>query len=277
MRHETCLLCRVPGVIDLNVRQIILLTESVAPAAFMHHHHLMNCGGCGQWWFDDLVIGGLGIPVPSRRDTELCPCDENLKQYAQSAVNVPVPEAECACTKADVDRFSIHMPAGKPGTGTVHHREAVSRADAISDISAHIADQDAFVISVPPGALEVVTHRLRNLRGTTCYLDIEGACGDVTRFRSPHLTEAANIAKSQPPDTAVAVFIVPKTIPAARLSKLLGSELHGQVIPADGSQDLVMIQTRDLFDMPRLLIDAIAVHDPRSAAEMYANDLRNQS
>lgn len=277
MRHETCLACRLPGAVDLNVRQMILVAESIASAEFMHHHHLMHCSGCGGWWFDDVVIGGLGIPVPSRRDTELCPCDEALTQYTQSAIHVAEPENRCACMKAKVDEFSIRipLPAGKPGSGAMRHHETVPREEAVRDISAHVGGQDAFIVSVPSDALADITQRLRKLAGSTCYLDYGAPA--VARFRSPHLPEAMAVARSQPPGTAIAVFIVPKTVPAVHLSKLLGSQLHGVDIPADGSQDLLMIHSRDRMDWPALLVDAIGEHDPQFAVQLYANDLRNQS
>ena len=93
MRNETCLFCQIPGAGDPDAQKFILISESVG--RLTHHHHTVRCGGCGQWWFDDLVIGGLGIPVPSRRDTMLCECDDDLPQYAISVILVPKSEAEC--------------------------------------------------------------------------------------------------------------------------------------------------------------------------------------
>lgn len=270
MRIETCLACRVPGAVELGLREMVLLTESVAPAELVHHHHSVSCDGCGQWWFDDIVIGGLGIPVPSRRDTELCGCDEDLPQYVRHVIHVPSPERDCACTRAQVERFRLPLPA--PSAARVDKAEQVRRGDAVSDIAARLGDRDAFVVAVPPTALADVISALAKLAATTCYLD----CGlpGVIRVRSPHLAQAAAAARSQPPGTTSAVIIVPKTLPAARLRKLLGSRAE---IPADGSQDVLMIQTADQFEMPVLLVDAIARHEPVLAAAMYAADVRRQS
>lgn len=58
------------------------------------------------------MIGGLGIPVPSRRDTVLCECDDGLPQYAVSVILVPKSEAECCCTKAEADKFSLPIRLG---------------------------------------------------------------------------------------------------------------------------------------------------------------------
>lgn len=110
MRHETCLYCRTPGVGDVNVQALIQVSEWLGP--FTHHHHTMKCGGCGAWWFDDVVIGGLGIPVASRRDTVLCDCPDGLQQYAMSALLVPTPEAGCTCDKTEADRFSLPIRLG---------------------------------------------------------------------------------------------------------------------------------------------------------------------
>ncbi len=105
MRHETCLYCRTSGAGDPSVQALILVSETIG--AQMHHHHTVRCGGCGAWWFDDVVIGGLGIPVASRRDTVLCGCDDGLPQYALSAVLVPQPESGCACTKTETEKYAL--------------------------------------------------------------------------------------------------------------------------------------------------------------------------
>jgi len=89
------------------------MSESVG--ATMHHHHTMKCG-CGVWWFDDIVLNGLGIPTPIRRDTELCRCPDGLDQYLTSAAIVPGAEDEdCARTKAETERRSLPIRLGKGG------------------------------------------------------------------------------------------------------------------------------------------------------------------
>lgn len=288
MRHETCPTCRIPGADDPDVRRTILVAESIAPAAFIHHHHLVHCGGCGQWWFDDVVIGGLGIPVPARRDTELCACDENLPQYSRSAIHVPMPESECACTKADVDKYSLPVNIGRGGhyqAGRGHdrvpdrldlgHAQPVPRAEAAHDISAHLDDQDAFIVSAPPRALAAATKALGNLRNSACYLDY--GYPTVLRMRSPHLAEAAAMTTAQIPGTTCAVFVIPKSAcPAKRLQGLLHDMAD---IPADGSQDVLLLDATGgkRMEFPVLLVEAFARSDPRFAAQLAANDLRSQS
>ena len=246
---------------------MILISESIGD--FTHHHHIVRCGFCGAWWFDDVIIGGLGTPVPLRRDTQFCQCDESLPQYSPSLITVPGPESQCSCTKADVDRNSLPLrpPVEKrPATQAV----IVPREAAVREIAGHIADRDAFIIGVPPGALAFATKVLRKLDGSACYLDI--GVPVVTVLRSPNLGEAADMAATQMPGTAIAVYTIPKTIPARHLSRLVGRD-----IPADGSQDLIMLQDCEAANWPTLLLDAIGRVDPQFAATMYANDSRNMS
>jgi hypothetical protein len=116
VRHETCLNCRAGEVTDPRLKTLIMISESVG--AMMHHHHTMKCDGCGGWWFDDVVIGGLGIPVPVRRDTEMCGCEDGLPQYTTSATLVPVPDDQCACTKAETEERTLQVRLGERGRGT---------------------------------------------------------------------------------------------------------------------------------------------------------------
>jgi hypothetical protein len=111
VRHETCLYCKIAGAGDQDVNNLIMISESLGPLT--HHHHTIKCGGCSRWWFDDVTIGGLGLPVSLRRDTELCDCDEDLPQYTLSCFVVPQPEDQCACTKAKCEEFSLPIRLGR--------------------------------------------------------------------------------------------------------------------------------------------------------------------
>lgn len=113
MRHESCLNCRFPEAWDARLHTLIVTAESLG--AMIHHHHTVRCGGCGAWWFDDLVMGGLGVPVPQRRDTGLCSCPEDRPQYTVSVIQVPQPEGQCSCTSARVEEFSLPVRLGKAG------------------------------------------------------------------------------------------------------------------------------------------------------------------
>lgn len=110
MRHETCLYCLAPGAGDRNVQALILVSESLGPLT--HHHHTVTCDACGAWWFDDMVLGGLGIPVAKRRDTELCQCPNGLPSFTVAAVMVPEPEERCSCTKAKCEKYTLPVRLG---------------------------------------------------------------------------------------------------------------------------------------------------------------------
>lgn len=109
MRHETCLTCRHvarPGLLAAT-----LLAEMLTDQA--HHHHTVICEDCHVWWFDDCVVGGLGIPVPSRRDTVMCDCPEDgASRFTQTVVLVPEPEADCHCTAELVERHAMPIRLG---------------------------------------------------------------------------------------------------------------------------------------------------------------------
>jgi hypothetical protein len=94
MRAETCVSCRVmPPDISLTV-----IAVSEAFTANLHHHHLMVCLACDATWYEDMVIGGLGLPVPSRRDSVLCPCPEDhQRRYQQTVMIINRPETKCRC------------------------------------------------------------------------------------------------------------------------------------------------------------------------------------
>jgi hypothetical protein len=105
MRHGTCLNCQV--ISDRSLVTLGTLPELLGPDT-SHHHHTVLCETCGAWWFDDYVIGGLGLPVVSRRDTVFCGCPEDGQHdYSKTIVMVPMPESECHCTAADVDRYAL--------------------------------------------------------------------------------------------------------------------------------------------------------------------------
>jgi hypothetical protein len=104
MRHETCLVCRLGNDSSAALpRLAALLAESFGPG--VHHHHTVICEDCGAWWFDDVVLSPLGIPVPARRDTVLCDCPEDGRvAFTRQTVLVRVPERDCHCTHAKISR-----------------------------------------------------------------------------------------------------------------------------------------------------------------------------
>lgn len=108
MRSETCLTCQTPGsLVTEEQRLAIAAGESHGP--FMHHHHTVRCGLCGQWWFDDLVRGGFGQPVQKWRDTQVCGCPEGQPVFTPVLVHIPEPETSCACTKASIENYALQI------------------------------------------------------------------------------------------------------------------------------------------------------------------------
>jgi hypothetical protein len=79
----------------------------------VHHHHAMTCESCGAWWFDDVIIGGLGLPMTARRDTVMCGCpDDAAHRYTRSVISVTSAEADCHCTASKVDAQAVHIRSG---------------------------------------------------------------------------------------------------------------------------------------------------------------------
>jgi len=103
MRHETCVTCKLSS--DLTPLQRLATEFAEQLGADVHHHHAVSCGSCGRWWFDDVVLSPLGIPVPGRRDTVFCACHEDGRAvFIPSVVIVRVPESGCHCTVAEINR-----------------------------------------------------------------------------------------------------------------------------------------------------------------------------
>jgi hypothetical protein len=148
--------------------------------------------------------------------------------------------------------------------------ELVPRGQAVADITARIVDRDAFVVSVPPAALATAADRLAAIPGCTWYAD-NGTSG-VLRLTTEALPVVA-VFEALLPGATAAVAIVPKTVRAADLAAVLGHP-----IPADGSQDLVMLQDSDaVINWPALLVAALDRASPGFAARLAANDLRSLS
>jgi hypothetical protein len=109
--------------------------------------------------------------------------------------------------------------------------------------------------------------------GWTGYLDL----GLPTVLRV-HLSQAQKktllpVLVSLVGAACTAVFTVPKTVPAVTLGTALGQQLSD-----DGSQDILVIHEPGPATVwPTLFVDALALVDPASAAQLHANDLTRQS
>lgn len=141
----------------------------------------------------------------------------------------------------------------------------LDRDKAVQRIADRIADRDAYVITAPPDTLPLLSRTLDGIPGWTAYLD-SGIPAILHTDRAGALLVADLLM-----DTA-AVIVVPKTVPASELSKVVGQE-----VPADGSQDLVVLMPPDggpIF-WPLLFVDALAIVDPPVAAQLRAHQIRN--
>jgi hypothetical protein len=97
VKAASCVACTSLSPADVTV---LIIAESLTGG---HHHHVMSCGQCGAEWFEDVVIGGFGMPIPSRRDTVLCPCPEDGRLiYTPSVMLVRTPERSCRCGPAEL-------------------------------------------------------------------------------------------------------------------------------------------------------------------------------
>ncbi len=141
----------------------------------------------------------------------------------------------------------------------------LDRDEAVQRIAGHIADRDAYVVTAPPYTLPTLSRTLDSLSGWFAYLD-SGTPAILHTDRAGALLVADLLM-----DTA-AVIVVPKTVAAAELSKVLGQD-----VPADGSQDLVVLMPPDggpIF-WPLLFVDALEVVDPPVAAQLRAHHIPN--
>lgn len=159
--------------------------------------------------------------------------------------------------------------AGQPGPNP--QCKPIARAEAVRAIAAHVADRTAFVISAPPAMLEGAARCLRKIGTGDCYMD--NGLHAVFLLSGEYVALAEGMAGLLPGTTA-AVFTVPKTVSAATLSQAL----QGQEIPANGSQDLVLLHSdENRVEFPRLLAEALALVDPDVAMQLAANDIRTLS
>ena len=135
----------------------------------------------------------------------------------------------------------------------------IDRDDAVAAIAGAIADRHSFVIVAPPDTVAGLAGCLTTVAGWTGYLD--NGTPTVLCTDQP---AAATVLDGLAVPTAM-VVTVPKTVPAATLGEALGQE-----IPADGSQDLVLLcgDEEGPLVWPLLFVDALAPVDPRAAAAL---------
>lgn len=140
----------------------------------------------------------------------------------------------------------------------------IGRPAAVHQIAAPLADRSAFVIVTPPDLVADIAPRLGRLpTGWTAYLDN----GTPVVVATGEPKAIALMAALSLPGGITAVVTVPKTVPAVMLTEAVGQE-----VPADGSQDLIMLHSgwnRPII-WPMLFVDALEQVDPRATAQIRA-------
>ncbi|MFD7986798.1 hypothetical protein ACFV4M_25920 [Kitasatospora indigofera] len=138
--------------------------------------------------------------------------------------------------------------------------QLLDRETAVRRIGDALADRTAFVITIPPGTASTLAGRLAPVTGWCAYLDNGTPTALATSNR-----KCLRAADALTP--MVGVLVVPKTVPATQLSAVVG-----QPIPADGSQDVVVLTSPSHVGSPvfwpLLFVDAVTRVDPRLAAQL---------
>lgn len=142
-----------------------------------------------------------------------------------------------------------------PASSTV-----VPRRTAVSEIVGALADRTAFVVLPPRGRAADVAGAMRRIEWVAL---MDNGTHAVARTTHPRL-----VAMAESLGSIAAVFLVPKTVPAADLGRALGSE-----IPDDGSRDLLLLADdgADELAWPDLFVAALQQVDAPWAQAIIAD------
>lgn len=145
--------------------------------------------------------------------------------------------------------------------------DTVFRDVAVTDIAARLADRDAFVLLGQPDATRAIGERIDQAGDWTCYID--NGTDNVLRINDLTRLALATTVTATLGLPTVAVFLVPKTVPAKVLADALGQE-----IPADGSRDIIGLYEREHpLIWPMMFVEALERVDPQAALVLHANAL----
>jgi hypothetical protein len=174
--------------------------------------------------------------------------------------------------RAGVLRAWRRLLAGLPGDArrqaAANSTTPVPRADAVTALADRYGSRDTYLVTAGPGDLANAMKRLGSLPGCACWLD--NGTGEVLTFTGDIIAALPALLDALPaPGPYAAVLAVPKTVPAADISAALGRN-----IPADGSQDMIMLTAPDgdHLTWPMCLVEAIACTDPSTAAGIVRAD-----
>lgn len=142
---------------------------------------------------------------------------------------------------------------------------------AATRIGNHLADRDSFILVTKPGCELWAARQLATLAHWTVYSVDTNGLVFITSDLAAYIVRV--VATEVFGGTTAAVFVVPKTVPARALSKVLGQD-----IPADGSRDIIVhAEPGETMALPMIFVDAIRHVDPRMAAQFEANAVANLS
>ena len=147
----------------------------------------------------------------------------------------------------------------------------LDRAAAVRIIGDAFADRTSYVVSAHPLAVGSTAQRLAQFPDVAALVDTGAdsvlGCEAAT---AGHVCAMFRVLGVE----ALAVFLVPKRVPA----KLLSKKLDGAALE-EGARDMIMVGPNlgNQYHWPTLLLDAIAPHDPKFVASVLATDIARQS
>jgi hypothetical protein len=152
--------------------------------------------------------------------------------------------------------------AAEIAAGTV---EIVPRGNTVAVIAARYEKRDAYLVAAGPSQVPSALARLAPVAEAIVYLDQGGET--VMSATGAALQVMPDLMETAAP--CAAVWVVPKSVSAARLGKALGDS-----IPADGSRDLIVLTADDGNHAahPLILVDAIERVDPAAAGHIRGTE-----
>jgi hypothetical protein len=211
------------------------------------------------------TVGGNTVRLAGSPDLDLSPLETGLlaPDPADRPAVLRAYRALMKAMPAEARRQAVNgRLAAEVTAGTV---KDVPRGDTVAVIAARYKKRDAYLVAAGPGQVPSALARLALVAEATVYLDQGGKT--LMSVTGAALQVMPDLIETAAP--AVAVWVVPKSVPAARLGKALGDS-----IPADGSRDLIVLTADDgkHAAYPLILVEAIEQVDPATAAHIRSAD-----
>jgi hypothetical protein len=138
---------------------------------------------------------------------------------------------------------------------------ALTRAQAVDRIAAHLDTKDAYLLAIPPHRLREAATRLAAIPATVYYIDTGG--DDLLAVTGPAGRAAVDLATRDAPPAMVTLAAVP----ARHAGRLPSLGIH----PPCGAPHAFSVLSDDDEPLlwPKFLLDALELHDPGTAARIY--------